>query len=279
MFVIGQRSRVGATISSAGANFYRNGASWSSGSLNGSTSSSGSYLTIGGNADGTGLPSGGSAHFSSFAGTFELTLIWARALSAADHAQLDDNPWQIFSPRTRRLYFGVTSGTSFSGTPGLGALIKTGKIPALTIAYQFVPTHGSLVKTGQIPTLTRAFIFAPTAGNIVKTGEIPTLTRAFHFTPGQGSVVKTGQIPTLTTAFKLTPLTGSLLKTGYPMTLHAPMYPLAGSIVKTGEVPNLTISGGTTIGKTVHSWFVKAIGVKTKIGVNSQVDSDTGDTP
>lgn len=121
-------------------------------------------------------------------------------------------------------------------------------------------------------------MFAPATGSLVKTGQVPTLTRKFIFTPGTGSLVKTGQIPTLTRKFTFTPGTGSLVKTGQQPTLYAPFTPKTGSIVKTGHIPILTISSfGATL--VPHSWFVKAIGVKTKGSVHSQVDSDSGDTP
>ena len=201
------------------------------------------------------------------------------AWNAAQVADFTQQSYQIVKPRTRRLYFGASGGTSFSGTPGLGSLVKTGKINALTIGYKFVPAVGSLVKTGEIPTLTRAFNFAPGAGSLVKTGEIPTLTRRFYFAPGAGSIPKTGEIPSLTIGYYLQPSAGSMVKTGHAPLLYAPFHPGAGSIVKTGHIPILTISGGTTTGQSTHSWFVKGIGVKTKIGVNSQVDSDSGDTP
>jgi uncharacterized protein YodC (DUF2158 family) len=190
-----------------------------------------------------------------------------------------ENPWQLFAPRTRRLYFAAHSGTSFSGTPGLGSLVKTGKINGLVIGYEFVPTVGAMVKTGKNPALTRAFNFAPGVGSMVKTGEIPTLTRRFNFAPGVGSIPKTGEVPALTVAFKMQPAPGAMVKTGHAPLLYAPFYTGTGSMVKTGYAPTLTISGGPTAGQLKHSWFVKGIGVKTKGLTHSQVDSDSGDTP
>ena len=205
-------------------------------------------------------------------------------LDAARHELYTRNPWQLFAKRARSPLLRLASGTSFSGTPGLGSLVKTGRGavspgPVLVIGYNFAPAVGSAVKTGLTPNLTRAFNFAPGAGSLVKTGEIPTLTRRFNFVPGAGSMPKTGEIPNLTIAYKLQPIPGSMTKTGYAPLLFAPMTPSAGSIVKTGYAPTLIIGGGGTGGKNKNSWHVKAIGVKTKIDVHSQVDSDTGDTP
>jgi hypothetical protein len=104
-----------------------------------------------------------------------------------------------------------------------------------------------------------SFSGTPAVSSLLKTGQIPTLTRGFVFTPGVASLVKTGQVPALTRPFIGTPAAASLLKTG--------------------QVPVLTISGVVVAAASLHSWFVKGIGIKTKIVTNSQVDSDTGDTP
>ncbi|HLZ08891.1 MAG TPA: hypothetical protein VKT80_09910 [Chloroflexota bacterium] len=205
-------------------------------------------------------------------------LLYPGDIGDAEALRASRSPWYLWMPKPRRFYaYAVASTASFSGTPGLGSLVKTGVVSTLKIGYKFAPTAGSLVKTGKIPTLTRAFKLAPGAGSLVKTGQIPTLTRKFNFAPSTGSLVKTGKIPTLATGFKLQPAAGSIVKTGQTLTLSASMSPATGSIVKTGQVPVLAIGVGS--GALLHSWFIKGIGIKTKIGVHSQVDSDTGDTP
>ena len=77
--------------------------------------------------------------------------LWNRALDVSEVSGLWTNPWQLFAKRTRRLYFGITSGTNFSGTPGLGSLIRTGRGavspgPVLVIGYNFAPVVGSAVE-------------------------------------------------------------------------------------------------------------------------------------
>lgn len=226
----------------------------------------------------TNIRIGASKTASPATNTIALAAGWNYVMPDGDLAQLLANPYQIFEPRPRRLFFG-TASSGFSGTPGLSSLVKTGQVPGLTTAFEFVPGVSSLDKTGKVPSAAIGVMLSPIVGDLIKTGEIPTLTRTFHFTPTVGDLVKSGQVPTLTRKFTFTPLTATLSKTGHATTLYAPMTPTAASLVKTGEIPNLTISGQTTAGKTVHSWFVKGIGVKTKVGVKSQVDSDTGDTP
>jgi hypothetical protein len=244
----------------------------------GATSSGNQQYGLGAASDGTSTAA--SAGWST--AQILYAYVWNRALTAGEIAEITAFPWgTIFQRAPQTMYFlGASSGgTSFSGTPGLGSLVKTGKINTLTINYKFVPAVGSIAKTGQIPVITKAFKFAPGAGSIVKTGQIPTLTKGFVFNPISGSLVKTGQIPTLTRKFFFTPLSGSIIKSGQRPSLAVTFNPGTGSLVKTGYAPNLTISGQVTVPQTKKSWFVKAIGVKTKIGVNSQVDSDTGDTP
>ena len=109
------------------------------------------------------------------------------------------------------------------------------------------------------PTAGASFSGTPVSGQIVKTGSVPTLVHSFVGTPASGSIVKTGSVPILSRNF-----------------IGVPVF---GQIVKTGQVPILSISGGVTASKMTHSWFVKAIGIKTKIVTQSQVNSDTGDTP
>jgi hypothetical protein len=170
---------------------------------------------------------------------------------------------------------------AFNFSPVVSSLLKTGQAPSLSIGSAFTPSVASLVKTGQIPTLTKGFVFNPIVSSLLKTGQIPTMVRAFNFVPGVSSLVKTGQIPVLAGGIIFSPGTASLLKTGQVPVLSGQFSgaPGLGSLTKTGQVPTLAQSGTGGIGGLRHSWFVKGIGVKTKITTNSQVDSDTGDTP
>ena len=132
----------------------------------------------------------------------------------------------------------IPATSNFSGTPGVGAIAKTGEIPTLKKQFFFTPGVASLVKTGFQPTLARGLRLSPSPANIIKMGQKPNLSAPFHGVPGLAQIVKTGQIPVLA----------------------------------------LSGSGSGGIGP-YHSFYVKPIGIKTKIAGTSQVDSDTGDTP
>jgi hypothetical protein len=62
----------------------------------------------------------------------------------------------------------------------------------------------------------------------------------------------------------------------FPARYFAPRYFAPRYFAEVGANPTPPVPPS---GSNYHSWFVKAIGIKTKVNVNSQVDSETGDTP
>jgi len=62
-----------------------------------------------------------------------LLLLWNRALSAGEHAEIARNPWQVFAPRPMRVYFeaaGGGGGTEFVITPS-GGVAFSGSVTLL----------------------------------------------------------------------------------------------------------------------------------------------------
>lgn len=194
-------------------------------------------------------------------------------------------------------------GGNFSGTTIAGNKPLTGQVASLSLQYNFTSVAGNKPLSGQVATLSFQRNLSPIAGGLVKTGQVGALFQGNVFTTVVGNKPLTGQVATLSFQRNFTtipgnkPLTGgvgsiafarnfgtiagTLTKTGGIATLSIPFAgtTVPGGLVKTGKVASLSINSGPSTTQNFHSWFVKAIGVKTKISVNSQVDSETGDTP
>lgn len=85
---------------------YRNGNDFTGGNAN--TSASGSISTL--NNISLGGTNRGSDAFASSGQRQVLGLYWSRALSPAEIKEISRNPWQIFKPVQRRIYFDMGAG-------------------------------------------------------------------------------------------------------------------------------------------------------------------------
>ena len=302
---IGQYHQIAVTYNAGVATLYINGASVATGSVPTLQRTDESHrLTLGYNAVGA-----GSTY--PFYGQQQNTSLFSSCLTPAQVKTLFDHPWSLGVYPNRQRYFGIAGGggditLALSGqaaTSTAGSLLPQFAVP--------MTGQGATVAAGTTsPSLSGVLAGAAissTAGSLLPqfsipmTGQRATLT-AGSTTPGY-SFGLTGQ--------GMTSATGSLLPVfGIPLTgqqitvTPGTMTPFAGVVLaltgqgmtsSTGtlgvqfEVPltgqGMTILPGTmtpsgapvTTPVTQYSWKVKAIGVKTKIGTKSDVNSDTGD--
>lgn len=112
----------------------------------------------------------------------------------------------------------VSTGTSYSGTPGTGTLILTGYAPTVATPRLITPTTGALTLTGYAPTVAIPVTVTPSTGSLTLTGYAPAVTTPVVVTPSTGDLVLTGYAPTVTVSapgVSVTPDTASLVLTGY----------------------------------------------------------------
>lgn len=171
-----------------------------------------------------GLDSGGSG--AACKSTIFLSLVWNRALTDSEAREITKNPWQIFKPEVRALYFDLPTGGAVTHDTS-GALTGQGSTIAGSAARTHVhPTSGAL--TGQGSTV---------VGSAART-RVHTSTGALT---GQGSEVA-----------------GSAQRIG-PAVTHETSGALVGlgSII-TGEasVPSLAVGGDDAFRHT--GWDKKA---------------------
>lgn len=108
-FAVGERNVYAMTASAAaGVTFYKNNTAYT-GSIVGSFAAAPSTLSL--TAGGGGLNGG----LWAWDGSIELAAYWTRVLTAAEIAQIVDNPWQLLRPELRPKFFtGTSSGNTYS---------------------------------------------------------------------------------------------------------------------------------------------------------------------
>lgn len=196
----------------------------------------------------------GSAQYAAYQGRKNLFLVlaWNRLLSDAEFVEATRNPWQLFQPLNRRIYFGAAASSGTTVTPSSGSLVLTGNAPTVTVPATTISAGvGSLTITGNSPTVSTPVTATPGVGSLVLTGNAPTVTVPnTTVAAGVGSLVITGYAPTITVpqAGVVYPDVGILTLTGNAPTITVPgvvVTPGVGSLTLTGNAP--TISTPVTV--------------------------------
>ena len=144
------------------------------------------------------------------------------AIDEAFARDLAQNPWQIFRPQKRVLYFDAGGG-GYNLLADTGSFALTGSTAGLITARSVVTDSGSFVVTGNSTDLVRAQRITVDPGSLVLVGSDATLTHttvgAFTLTADSGSFALTGNAAGLTIARSVTTDTGSFALTGNAATL------------------------------------------------------------
>lgn len=197
------------------------------------------------NGDGT----GGSTVFDN-----QILLLWNRALSADDHRRIEENPWQIFAPDVRRIYFGAGGGTttvdgtaSITPSPqtltGAGAVAIAGSA-TVTPAAQTATTAATVAVAGTAG-------IAPAAQTLSATGAVVSgVVGSASITPAAQTLTSGATVAISATA-TITPsaqtLTGSAAVTGGTVTGTATITPAEQTLSATAEVSGGTVTGTANV--------------------------------
>lgn len=214
---------------------------------NATISSSGTY---GVSVDTTGptYVSGVSGQSRALVSGNALVLVWNRALSDAEIASVSANPWQLFAPRTQRIWT-AASGGAYSITAQPGSYALSGQTSTITRSRLLTGSAGSYAVTGQNATVSRSRLITASAGAYAIAGQSATLVRSRLITAQAGAYTYTGQSATITYAgagaYTLTALAGSYALTGQAatMTKSRVINASAGSYALAGKAASITYSG------------------------------------
>lgn len=95
---------------------------------------------------------GAGAQF--FDGSLFLHLSWNRRLSAAEHARINANPWQLFAPLQRTISAPAAAGGAYTLTADAGSYSLAGQDATLLKSKVVTADAGSYALAGQDATLT-----------------------------------------------------------------------------------------------------------------------------
>ena len=154
---------------------------------------------------------------------YSLVLRWNRALSASEIALLESNPWQLFRPVQRRVYFDmgagggdvVLAGSSASqvNTSSSGAITQTHVLSGASVDQSNTSTSGAI---GQSIILTGASVAqgnATTSGSVAQTHLLIGSNCQQANTSTSGAVVQTGDLIGANCAQVNTSSSGSISQT------------------------------------------------------------------
>jgi hypothetical protein len=184
---------------------------------------------------------------------------WNRKLSDAESkaltADVKQAPWQLFKPKSRRMFAGIAAGGNTAINPGAGTLVITGAAPTVSqsVNQQVNPGAGSLAFTGYAPVILQPQSLTSGTGALVLTGYAPAVTQlaGIAVNPGAGALTLTGYAPAIAQPRAISPSTGALTLTGYaPLITQAvnqQINPAVGNLALTGYAPTLTQSANTQL--------------------------------
>jgi hypothetical protein len=187
-------------------------------------------------------------------------------MTDSDAAEFFANPWQLFKPKSRRMFAGIAAGGNTAINPGAGTLVITGAAPTVSqsVNQQVNPGAGSLAFTGYAPVILQPQSLTSGTGALVLTGYAPAVTQlaGIAVNPGAGALTLTGYAPAIAQPRAISPSTGALTLTGYaPLITQAvnqQINPAVGNLALTGYAPTLAQSANTQL--------IPAVGALTILG-------------
>lgn len=190
-----------------------------------------------------------------------LTRFWnRRLLSEQDFLSLYQNPWQIYSPRTRDKWITptISGGATYTLTASTGTFTLTGNSTALTAQRKIVSSVGTFTLTGNATGLSAGRKLTASVGTFTLTGNSATLT----YTPSGGYTY------TLSAATRSFSLTGNatLFKVSRKLPLSVGTFTLSG--ISTG------LTAGRKITASVGSFTLT--GISNALKAQRVIGMDTG---
>lgn len=139
-------------------------------------------------------------------GANALSVVWSRALSNAEIAEISSNPWQVFRPVQRRIYFDMGAGggaTGYTLSADVGDYLLTGFDAALTYspassARSIVADAGVYSLSGGDALLPRGFSEAGEYGSYAASGQNASLKVARLLAGDFGDYTLSGSAAALT---------------------------------------------------------------------------------
>lgn len=115
-----------------------------------------------------------------------------RAFAADEVAELTVNPWQLFAPQRRVLYFGGAAAAQYSLPVDKGTFTLTGNATALTKQWVLTTSSGSFTYTGKDVAFTQGKVISSGVGTFTLTGNTTNLTKQWILSCSTGSFTYTG---------------------------------------------------------------------------------------
>ena len=157
-----------------------------------------------------------------------LALAWSRALSPEEHKLLSDNPWQIFTKKTRRRLISAGAGgpTAYTLDSQPGSVSVVGSAATLKAARKLSASPGAVSIVGASATLKRSLKLSASAGAVAITGAAASLKVTRKLSANAGAVTIAGATAELVyTAVGASPVlnaeSGSIAISGATATLKA----------------------------------------------------------
>jgi hypothetical protein len=170
-----------------------------------------------------------------FSGKIYLSLVWDRALSNAEIKSISDNPWQVFIPSNRNIYFDVVAGSGSTINSIIGDAVANGNSASILSSSTINGIIGNAYASSLTASLNTSL--ATTVGNSVADGFTVSLRYTINST------------------------VGNALSDGFGASVDCSLYALTGNAVANGSNANIgslnSISG--IIGNSVADGFTATL--------------------
>ena len=280
--VVNESTNVGMLASATGihTSSYTNWLSWWNGSpvTAGTTGSNFSASTttgfrLGEKLGGTELYKGGLGGVA----------IWARVLSNAEALEYYRNPYQLYQPDVRRIYFGTgaTGTTTTTVAPTKGALSLAGYAPSIgqTANQAVAPTLAHATITGRAPEVSQTVVtaIAPTLAHATITGKQPGVGQTANQTiePTLAHAAITGRAPAIEQDIGVAPTIGHLTATGkapgVTQNVTSFIAPSKGALTVTGGQPTLEQTANQSIAPSKGVAYLAGYAPVVEIAGGSQI--------
>lgn len=212
-----------------------------------------------------------------FRGTVAYFYVWDNwAFSAGEVKEFTRNPWQVFQPIQRRLFFGAAAAGGTTITGALGTAVAIGYTATVNANRTIASALGTATATGYTASLNINRTIAGVLGTATATGFQATVTNdnSTYINGTLGVVTATGFTANLTTNWGITGALGIVVASGFTAT------------VQSGGVVSTSVGGGAHGGGESHSsgvpWddpFEKALRAPYKASQKASVSALTPSFP
>jgi hypothetical protein len=179
--------------------------------------------------------------------------VWnGRLLTKTDFLRLFENPWQIYSPRTRDKWITptISGGPTYTLTASTGTFTLTGNTTGLQASRNISTNVGTFTLTGNATGLQTGRNIAASVGTFTLTGNAANLVytpsggATYTLTATSGSFSLTGNNASLVASRKIATTVGTFTLNGISnaFLLQHTIAPSVGSFVLNGNTTNLKVS-------------------------------------